>query len=421
MNRQYSLNTQAISFLGPGGPGPSAPSNTFFRCIWNHIGIIIGIGLTLGLSTQSWADEHLLRAVEEEIATLMEQNRSCVVSIHTITRGEVDLGKGSEAGVTMRRNVGSGVIFDTQGHILTTAEVVRDANYIQVSTWSGEMVDADLVATDEDSKVAVIQLHGEVSRCPRLGDSDRVRTGHYAFIIGNAWGTMAPSVGSVVEFREHGDMIQISGYARPGNSGAAVFNSEGQVIGLIRGVLSLPPSDGSGEFSHRNGFGWNNVNATLLAIPINRARRVARELIAGRGWLGLEVERHGTLRITRVEEDGPAEEAGFQVGDEVVFYRAERVIDGEHLARLVVRTPEGNWVTVGIQRDRQPISIRVRIGHQPRKDPGLYNSHPFLAYDSVPAGGESQEDLLKRVHVLKEQNLHLLKMLIQEREGRGER
>ena len=420
MNRQDSFITQAIPFLGPGGPVSSVPSNSFFRFIWNHIGIIIGIGLTLGLSTPGWADEHLLRAVEEEIATLMEQNRSCVVSIHTITREEVDLGKGSEAGVTMRRNVGSGVIFDTQGHILTTAEVVRDANYIQVSTWSGEMVDADLVATDEDSKVAVLQLHGEVSRCPRLGDSDRVRTGHYAFIIGNAWGTMAPSVGSVVEFRENDDMIQISGSARPGNSGAAVFNSEGQVIGLIRGVLSLPPSD-AGEISHRNGFGWNNVDATLLAIPINRARRVAQDLIDRRGWLGLEVERHGTLRITRVEEDGPAEDAGFQVGDEVILYREERVIDGEHLARLVVQTPEGNWVTVGIQRDRQPISIRVRIGHQPRKDPGLNNSHPFLAYDSVPASGESQEDLLKRVHALKEQNLHLLKMLIQEREGRGER
>ncbi|OGG45884.1 MAG: hypothetical protein A3F84_17170 [Candidatus Handelsmanbacteria bacterium RIFCSPLOWO2_12_FULL_64_10] len=365
--------------------------------------------------------------MEEEIASIVEKNRSCVVSIHTITARRLDLGqKASGVGVTVRHNVGSGVIFDAGGHILTTAEVVRGADQIQVSLASGRMVDADLVATDEDSKVAVVRLRGKVPHCPRFGDSGRVRTGHYAFILGNAYGTMAPSMGTVAEFHDDDDLIQISGYARPGNSGAAVFNSEGRVIGIVRGILAQSSQEEAPGADSADEAGWNAVPATLLAIPINRAQEVARRLISG-GWLGVGIEydlgHPENTKVFNVETDSPAHEAGLRVGDVILFYNGEKILDGEHLKRLVRATPVGSEVQVGLLRDEQPLSVQVRLGQRPGQVP--QKTPPPVAYGPARRNPETPEMLLQRLRSLDPQALRDLQlqmqMLIQQQESKKDK
>jgi len=406
-------------------------------------GMLLTCALTLGAASSGLAaDGRLLRAMEEEIASIVEKNRSCVVSIHTITTRRLNLGQNaSGVGVTVRHNVGSGVIFDAGGHILTTAEVVRGADQIQVSLASGRMVDADLVAMDEDSKVAVVWLRGKVPHCPRFGDSDRVRTGHYAFILGNAYGTMAPSMGTVAEFHDDDDLIQISGYARPGNSGAAVFNSEGRVIGIVRGILAQSHQEEASGADGADEAGWNAVPATLLAIPINQAQEVAQRLISG-GWLGMEVkfDPRGTAAtsqgetdgpadgaglpiISKVVADGPADRAGLQLGDLVVFYNGQKIVDGYHLARLVTETPVGREVQVGLLRDEQSVSVQVRVGQRPGQAP--QKTPPPVAYRPAHHSPETPEMLLQRLRSLDPQTLRDLQlqmqMLIQQQEGKKDK
>lgn len=386
--------------------------------------MLLIFGLTLGAAPPGLAaDGRLLKEMEEEIASLMEKNRSCVVSIHTIATRQIDLGQdvSGAMSVTLRRNVGSGVIFDAQGHILTTTEVVRGADRIQVSLASGQMVDADLVAMDEDSKVAVVRLRGKVPRCPRFGDSDSVRTGHYAFILGNAYGTVTPSVGTVAEFHDDDDLIQISGSARPGNSGAAVFNSEGQVIGIVRGVLAPSSQEEASGPDRMDAAVWNAAPATLLAIPINRAQEIARRLISG-GWLGVVVEyprgQRGATKVSKVEAGGPAYEAGLRVGDVIVSYNGEKVLDGRHLERLVRATSAGSEVQVGLLRAAQPMSVPVRLGQRPKQA-------PQMAYEQARRSAETPEMLLQRLRDLDPQTLRDLQlqmqMLIQQQEGKKDK
>ena len=328
--------------------------------------ILLTFLFRLASPSSGWSqDRRLLKAVEEEIASLMAQNRPCVVTIHTISR-EISGGGQNESELreVTRRNVGTGVIFDTQGHVLTTTEVVRGADYIEVSLSSGRTVEAGMVAVDDESKVAIVGLRENLTQCPKLGDSDLVKTGHYAFIIGNAYGTMLPSVGTVADYRPAEDLIDISGSASPGHSGAAVFNCDGQVIGLIRGVVTPSAAGGAVPQDQVEAGGWNGGPATLVAIPINRARKVAERLIGGPGWLGLEVEREGTVRVSQVEDGGPADESGLQVGDIIASYNHEDVLNGEHLAHLVVDTPAGRLAQVTIQRGRQMMTILVKVGRR---------------------------------------------------------
>jgi serine protease Do len=408
-------------------------------------GALLVFGLLLAPLPGRAADGRLLKAMEEEIVSLVEKNRSCVVSIHTTTAQRIDPGRNaSGAGMTIFRNVGSGVILDARGYILTTTEVVRGADRIQVSLSSGRTMDADLVATDEDSKVAVVRLREKVARCPRFGDSDSVRMGHYAFILGNAYGTMSPSVGTVVEFHQDDDLIQISGVARPGNSGAAVFNSEGQVIGLVRGVLTPSSREETASLDRTDEAGWSAAQATLLAIPINRAQEIARRLISG-GWLGVEVEcrrirgtsleagepADGTglaaaqiekLRVSRVEAGGPADRAGLQPGDIIVSYNGAKIIDGAHLERLVMGTQAGSQVQVGLLRDAQWRSVQVRVGQRSDQAPQKTPLLPPTAYGPARRGPETPEMLLQRLRSLDPQTLRVLQaqmqMLIQQQEGK---
>jgi putative serine protease PepD len=231
-----------------------------------------------------------------------------------------------------REGQGSGFVIDRKGYILTNNHVVAKAQKITVTLVNGKKLPASLVGRDPVSDLAVIKIPAaSVDAVAVLGDSDQVRVGQKAIAIGNPFGLSHSLTTGIVsalnrEIRTQDgihidDLIQTDAAINPGNSGGPLLNSNGEVIGINTAIFSL-----SGGYQ---GIGF--------AIPINRAKRVATQLIVSgqvrRAWLGITAisvtkdlsgqlglpAKNGVL-IVEVIPGGPADQAGLQGGNEEVVF-----------------------------------------------------------------------------------------------------
>lgn len=244
--------------------------------------------------------------------------------------------------------IGSGFIMDPQGHIITNYHVLQDADAISSVTLSdGRRLDVELVGTDERSDLAVLKVVGDARGLPFAppGDSESLLVGEWVIAIGNPFGTMIrdpqPSVSVGVVSANHRrvsravgkgerfyqDMIQTDAAINPGNSGGPLVNAAGEVVGVNTMIFS-------------NTGGYQGLG---FAIPVNRMRRVADEIIAhGRRrnpWFGFRGEAVGDVNpyalrqlgitaergvlVTELVKGGAAHEAGLQPGDVVLEINGE--------------------------------------------------------------------------------------------------
>jgi serine protease Do len=252
-------------------------------------------------------------------------------------------------------SIGSGFIINPKGYILTNAHVVRGADQLKVTLTSGDEYQGEVVGLDEVSDLAVVKIEAENLPSTSLGDSDDLIIGEWAIAIGNPFGyllddpnpTVTVGVISAVNRdikREKGQvqiyrkMIQTDAAINQGNSGGPLVNASGEVIGINTFIFTT--SRGS------EGIGF--------AIPINRAKTVLSDLIQyGRiipVWIGLRVQEVNPILaqsldidkaegviVSGVEEDSPAERAGFKVKDvilEVDDQRIRSLSDWEDLVYL---------------------------------------------------------------------------------------
>jgi Do/DeqQ family serine protease len=276
-----------------------------------------------------------------------------------------------------RSGVGSGVIIDEQGHILTNLHVIKGADEITVRFHNKKEVTGKIVGTDATTDLAVIRIPaGEVVVAAKLGDSDRIEVGEWAIAIGSPFGleqTVTVGVVSATGRSEVGivpneNFIQTDASINPGNSGGPLLNAQGEVIGINTAILS------SGQ-----GIGF--------AIPINTAQRVARSLIARgrvqRGWLGVTLEPlnddlaralgapkgRGAV-VKRVLPGGPAEKAGILPNDVILRFGETAVGDLRHLQRLVLDAPVERPVTLRVLRQGKEVAVSVSITEAPLERPG---------------------------------------------------
>jgi len=270
-----------------------------------------------------------------------------------------------------RAGVGSGVIIDGQGHILTNLHVIKGADEITVRLHNRKELKGRIVGSDGKTDLAVIRIPPEGITPARLGDSDRLRVGEWAIAIGSPFGleqTVTVGVISATGRSEVGivpyeDFIQTDASINPGNSGGPLLNFRGEVIGINTAIVS------TGQ-----GIGF--------AIPINVAHRVAAQLIARgkvpRGWLGVALQpltpelaqalgapRARGAVVARVFPDGPAARAGLAPNDVILRFGDTEVEDLQHLQRLVLDAPVGRPVTLGIVRNGKSLSVAVTVTEAP--------------------------------------------------------
>jgi serine protease Do len=271
------------------------------------------------------------------------------------------------------RGLGTGMIMDAQGHILTNNHVVAGATEINVLLADGKSYPAKVVGTDPKTDLAVIKISAD-EKLPTVtfGDSDKIAVGDWVVAIGHPRGldeTVTQGIISakhrsgVLNPTSYQDYLQTDAAINPGNSGGPLLNLNGQVIGVNAAIATE-----SGGFE---GIGF--------AIPSNMAVHVAQALIengkVSRGWLGvsigdptpdqmksLHLQNNKGALVTDVVPDSPAQKAGLKKDDLVVQYQGQPVADSATLQSRVADTAIGKEAHLVVMREGKPVDVTVKIG-----------------------------------------------------------
>lgn len=272
-----------------------------------------------------------------------------------------------------QKSLGSGVIIDRGGNILTNHHVVANADEIQVKLNDTRSFPAELVGSDARTDVALIRIRGKNLPQAELGNSDELGVGDWVLAIGNPFGLEETVTAGIVSAKERvigvgpfDNFIQTDASINPGNSGGPLVDVDGKVVGLNSAIFSR--SGGS------IGIGF--------AIPINLAMQVVEQLRAHRrvvrGWLGLAMQdvtpglarsfglpsEDGAL-VSDIYRGGPAHRAGIRRGDVIVGFNGRPVKNSRELARWASEVPLGTSARIDVVREGGRQSFDVVIQEAP--------------------------------------------------------
>ena len=269
--------------------------------------------------------------------------------------------------------LGSGVLIDDKGFILTNNHVVEKAEEIKIKFENGKEYDAQVVGRDPKTDLALIKVKvdGDLPKPAKLGDSDSVRVGDWVIAVGNPFGlghTVTQGIisakGRMIGAGPYDDFLQTDAAINPGNSGGPLCNMNGEVIGINTAIVA-----------QGQGIGF--------AIPVNVAKELLPQLRTGkivRGWLGVMIqditpelaksfdlkESEGVL-VADIVEGAPAEKSGLKRGDVIVSMDGKKTGDAHTLSRTVASTKPGTKVAFGVIRNGKKLDIPVVIGTMPEE------------------------------------------------------
>ena len=271
-----------------------------------------------------------------------------------------------------RPGLGSGVIIDKRGLVLTNFHVVKGADEILIHLSDKREYRGQILGTDPKTDLALVKFQPDHElTVASLGNSDALQVGEWAIAIGNPFGLdQTVTVGVIsatgrsdVGIATYENFIQTDASINPGNSGGPLVNLKGQVIGVNTAIVA------AGQ-----GIGF--------AIPINMVKRVVDQLVdkgkVVRGWLGVALQPLSPDLAQSLGLDGttgavvgstiagsPAAQAGLEQGDVIVAFDKTPVEDYRHVQRLVAETRAGKNVTLQIVRKKQKMDVTVMIAETP--------------------------------------------------------
>lgn len=323
-----------------------------------------------------------LQEFSEGLADVVEQVLPSVVVIVTeaswVPLDEPDLIPPRPDGGEKLAGLGSGVVLDREGHVITSRHVIEHADAIRVVFAEGAAFPADLVGADPATDLGVLRIRDPAGAAPHLrpipmGDSDALRVGEIVLAIGApfslrssvSWG-MVSQKGRAVGLLPYDDLIQTDAAINPGNSGGPLVDVNGRMVGLNAVMQTAGPRGSIGI-----GF----------AVPGNRVQRVARALIEGRPvrrpWLGMVpaamnpaaaaelLGARGGVFVREVQADTPAARGGLQPGDVIREVNGEPVQSIVELQREIYKREIGETITMSILRAGRRMELEMVTGATP--------------------------------------------------------
>lgn len=274
-----------------------------------------------------------------------------------------------------QEGTGSGVLVDPEGVLLTNHHVVADASSLEITLSDGRTFGGEVVGSDPATDLAVVRLTGDVPDdlpVVELADSERLRLGEVVLAVGSPFGLrgtvtmgIVSGLGRRMGLADYEDYIQTDAAINRGNSGGALVNLRGEVVGINTWIASQ--SGGS------IGLGF--------AIPVNNARSAIDQMIAsGRveyGWLGVNMadpptspsnslgEDRGGAFVYSVYEDSPAAQSGLAPGDIITAVDSTPVRTGNDLLRAVTNLQPGTRSRFTVLREGETQTLTVRMGARP--------------------------------------------------------
>lgn len=269
------------------------------------------------------------------------------------------------------RGQGSGVIIDAaEGHVITNHHVVEDADEIIVTLGDGREFEAELIGSDPEVDIALLQIPAEDLSTVTVGDSSRLRVGDFVVAIGNPFGLNQTVTSGIVSglgrndlgIESYEDFIQTDAAINRGNSGGALVNLRGELIGINTAIFAP---------------GGGNVGIGF-AIPSNLALSLAGQILehgkVRRGQLGVYIQdldarlaeafgldSHSGALISRVEPDSPAEEAGLQSGDVVLSVDHRNVASASDLRNIIGLMRVGQEARINFWRKGRMMNVDVLL------------------------------------------------------------
>lgn len=316
-----------------------------------------------------------------------------------------------------QRGLGSGMILDQAGHILTNYHVVANVDRIKVRLADKRSFPAKIVGTDPKADIAIIQLEGTVPPdlpTVQLGDSDAMRVGQLVIAVGAPFGlTQTVTHGIIsatgrsdVGISTYEDFLQTDAPINPGNSGGPLVNMHGEVIGMNSAIAT-----GGNGAEQSAGIGFS--------IPSNMIKAELPTLIKGghiaRGVLGVVVQdldanlarsfhvsgTAGAL-VAQVNPNSPAAHAGIRSGDVITQFDGKDVADSSTLRNIVATTPPGRTVPVKVVRNGETRMLRVTVGRMEAGAAGTAAARPTQAVKLAKLGLQVQTltpELASRNHL----------------------
>ena len=270
-------------------------------------------------------------------------------------------------------NLGSGVIMDQQGYLLTNAHVISNADEIQITLYDGRQSSAEIVGIDADTDLAVLKIDMDNLHVAPSSDSSRVKVGDVVLAIGNPYdfgqtvtqGIVSAKGRDRVGITTFENFIQTDADINPGNSGGALVSARGKLIGINTAIIS---SSGGSQ-----GIG--------LAIPTNLALGVMRQIVEFghviRGWIGIEAQivpqdiidatglDEGGILIVAVLNGSPADRAGIVPGDIMTRINGKPLSSPQYTINMISQVKPGARIEIELLRGWERETLIVQVAKRP--------------------------------------------------------
>ena len=320
-----------------------------------------------------------------------------------------------DSGERTTRSAGSGVIINAgKGYVLTNHHVVDKADKITVTLTDRRTAEAELIGSDPGIDIALLKIDLKNLTDIPLANSDQTKVGDFVIAIGNPFGigqTVTSGIVSALDRSTYSrdkyqNYIQTDAAINQGNSGGALINSKGELIGVNAAILSR--SGGS------NGIGF--------AVPTNMVTNVMDQLIAygevRRGRIGVSIQnitpelmtamglssRDGAL-VSQVSKDSPAEKAGLREGDVIVGFNGREILDSDDIRNAVGYVERGRKADISYMRDGKKYSTKISVEKAPDDEviyadeenendvePSSFNAFDGASFSNIPANMDTQGD-----------------------------